>query len=195
MSSKGASDKKSPPGGTFVSLQSPSCETKTILWNNKHEINLMWLGTRRANSPSVAYFWLLKLPMTKFFLAVMGFQAGETFYQRLVNSFSMLRQHSVIHYRNTFGAVSNAQYVMYQRSFGLEGNVHTAFSVEHFSRCHTHHISSCIINHCIVALILVVCIIPYVDISMCVSALSSLLPYNKTTLPALSPSPRACRQS
>ena len=25
---------------------------------------------------------LLKLPMTKFFLAVMGFQAGETFYQR-----------------------------------------------------------------------------------------------------------------
>ena len=25
---------------------------------------------------------ILKLPMTKFFLAVMGFQAGETFYQR-----------------------------------------------------------------------------------------------------------------
>ena len=45
--------------------------------------------------------------------------------------------------------------------------------------------------HCIVAIILVVCIIPYVDPSMCVSALSSLLPYNKTTLPALSPSPRA----
>ena len=95
-----------------------------------------------------------------------------------MNSFSMAS-----HYKNIFGAVSNAQYVMYQRSFGLGGNVHTAFrcSVEHFSRCHTHHISSCIINHCIIALILVVCIIPYVDTSMCVSALLSLLPYNKTT--------------
>ena len=96
-----------------------------------------------------------------------------------------LRQHSVIYYKSIFGAVFNAQYVMYQRSFGLGGCVHTAFqcSVEHFSRCHTHHISSCIINHCIVSLILVVCIIPYVDTSMCVSALLSLLPYNKTTLP------------
>ena len=52
-----------------------------------------------------------------------------------------------------------------------------------------------LVYHCIVAIILVVCIIPYVDTSMCVFALSSLLPYNKTTLPALSPSPRACRQS
>ena len=37
-----------------------------------------------------------------------------------MNSFSMvstsaseLRQHSVVHYKNIFGAVSNAQYVMY----------------------------------------------------------------------------------
>ena len=117
---------------------------------------------------------LLKLPMIKFFLAVMEFQAGETFNQRWA-----------------WRSVSNAQYIMYQRSFGLGGNVHATFrcSVEHLSRCHIHHISS-IINHCIVAIILVVCIIPYVDTSMCVSALSSLLPYNKTTLPAVSPSPR-----
>ena len=31
----------------------------------------------------------------------------------------------MIHYKNIFGAVSNAQYVMYQRSFGLGGNVHS----------------------------------------------------------------------
>ena len=120
----------------------------SVLWNknntvkkrnNKHEINLLWLGTRRANFslsglllallsfrisvtrlclllhslvgrgkgssvqvlqnawPADRNAWitkladksccplplpLLKLPMTKFFLAVMGFQAGETFYQR-----------------------------------------------------------------------------------------------------------------
>ena len=48
-----------------------------------------------------------------------------------MNNFSMastsadLRQHSVIHYKNIFGAVSNAQYVMYQRSFGLGRNVHS----------------------------------------------------------------------
>ena len=105
----------------------------------KHEINLLWLGTRRANCslsglllallsfkifmnsslsitsllswqregssvqvllnawPADSNAWitkladksccplplpLLKLPMTKFFLAVMEFQAGETFNQR-----------------------------------------------------------------------------------------------------------------
>ena len=128
---------------TFVSIKSLYCETKTIATvkkrNNKHEINLLWLGTRRANFslsglllallsfrisvtrlclllhslvgrgkgssvqvlqnawPADRNAWitkladksccplplpLLKLPMTKFFLAVMGFQAGETFYQR-----------------------------------------------------------------------------------------------------------------
>ena len=39
---------------TFVSLKSLSCETKNNTVkkrNNKHEINLLWLGTRRAFLP------------------------------------------------------------------------------------------------------------------------------------------------